>query len=203
MAFIQSVYSLLWGDLFSIPLPGGSSIGISLLVLLLIPTGVYFTVRTRLLPIRMLPEMLRITVQRNSGSKAGALSGLQALIVSTATRVGMGNMVGVVAAISAGGAGAVFWMWVTALIGSSTAYIEATLAQLHKQSDPLYGGYRGGPAHYIHNFFCKGKNKRYSIIAILFALSGLLCWCGVSQVISNSVTSAFDNAFGIPPSFPR
>ena len=199
MAIIQSVYSLLWGDLFSIPLPGGSSIGISLLVLLLIPTGIYFTVRTRLLPIRLLPEMLRITVQRSSSKKAGALSGLQALIVSTATRVGMGNMVGVVAAISAGGAGAVFWMWVTALIGASTAYIEATLAQLHKQSDPLYGGYRGGPAHYIHNFFCKGNLKRYSIIAVLFALSGLLCWCGVSQVISNSVTSAFDNAFGIPP----
>jgi len=111
----------------------------------------------------------------------------------------MGNLVGVVAAISAGGAGAVFWMWVTALIGSSTAFIEATLAQLHKQEDPLYGGYRGGPAYYIHNFFTKGKNKRYSVIAVLFALSGLLCWCGVSQVISNSVSEAFSNAFEIPP----
>lgn len=57
----------------------------------------------------------------------------------------MGNLVGVVAAISAGGAGAVFWMWITALIGSSTAFVEATLAQLHKEKDPLYGGYRGGP----------------------------------------------------------
>ena len=109
----------------------------------------------------------------------------------------MGNLVGVVAAVSAGGAGAVFWMWFTALLGSSTAFIEATLAQLHKEEDPLYGGYRGGPAHYIHSFFA-GKKKK-SIIAILFALSGLLCWCGVSQVISNSVTSAFDNAFNIPP----
>ena len=199
MTIIQLVYNLLWGDLFTIPLPGGSSIGISLLALLLIPTGIYFTIRTRLMPIRLFPEMLRITVQRNSGNKSGALSGLQALIVSTATRVGMGNMVGVVAAISAGGAGAVFWMWITALIGSSTAFIEATLAQLYKESDPLYGGYRGGPACYIHQFFCKDKNKRRSVIAVLFALSGLLCWCGVSQVISNSVTSAFDNAFGIPP----
>jgi len=122
---------------------------------------------------------------------------MQALIVSTATRVGMGNLVGVVAAVSVGGAGAVFWMWVTALIGSSTAYIEATLAQLHKQNDPLYGGYRGGPAYYIHNFFAKGK--RYSMIAVLFALSGLLCWCGVSQVISNSVAQSFENAFHIDP----
>ncbi len=197
MGFIKILYNFLWGDLFAIPLPGGSSIGISLLVLLLIPTGIYFTIRTKFLPIRFFPEMLRISVEKNVGGHKGALSGMQALIVSTATRVGMGNMVGVVAAVSAGGAGAVFWMWITALIGSSTAFIEATLAQLHKQADPLYGGYRGGPAQYIHNFFAKGK--RYSVIAVLFALSGLLCWCGVSQVISNSVSSAFENAFEIPP----
>ena len=199
MKIIYAIYNFLWGDLFTLPLPGGSSIGISLLVLLLIPSGIYFTIRTKLLPIRCFPEMLRISVEKKTGEKKGAISGLQALIVATATRVGMGNMVGVVAAISAGGAGAVFWMWVTALIGSSTAYIEATLAQLHKQEDPLYGGYRGGPAYYIHDFFAKGKTKRYSIIAVLFALSGLLCWCGVSQVISNSVSSAFYNAFSIPP----
>ena len=199
MKIISFIYNLLWGDLFTIPLPGGNSIGISFLVLLLIPAGIYFTIRTKFLPIRFFPEMLRISVEKKNGDNQNALSGLQALIVSTATRVGMGNMVGVVAAVSAGGAGAVFWMWVTALIGSSTAFIEATLAQLHKQEDPLYGGYRGGPAYYIHNFFTKGKEKRYSIIAILFALSGLLCWCGVSQVISNSVSSAFENAFHIPP----
>lgn len=197
MQLITTVYNFLWGDLFTLPLPGGSSIGISLLVLILIPAGIYFTVRTKFLPIRFFPEMLRITVEKSAGSKKGALSGIQALIVSTATRVGMGNMVGVVAAVSVGGAGAVFWMWITALIGSSTAFIEATLAQLHKEQDPLYGGFRGGPAYYIHNFFAKGKKK--SIIAILFALSGLLCWCGVSQVISNSVSSAFYNAFEIPP----
>ena len=141
--------------------------------------------------------MLELSVEKKTSKNKNSISGLQALIVSTATRVGMGNLVGVVAAVSAGGAGAVFWMWVTALLGSSTAFIEATLAQIHKEEDPLYGGYRGGPAHYIHSFFA-GKKKK-SIIAILFALSGLLCWCGVSQVISNSVTSAFDNAFNIPP----
>ena len=199
MEITYAVYNLLWGDLFYLPLPGGSSVGISLLILILIPAGIYFTIRTRFLPIRCLPEMLRITVEKRTGNKTGAISGLQALVVSTATRVGMGNMVGVVAAVSAGGAGAVFWMWVTALIGSSTAFVEATLAQLHKRPDPLYGGYRGGPAYYIHDFFTKGKNKRYSIIAVLFALSGLLCWCGVSQVISNSVSDAFYNAFEIPP----
>ena len=72
----------------------------------------------------------------------------------------MGNLVGVVAAISAGGAGAVFWMWVIALVGSSTAFIEATLAQLYKEKDPLYGGYRGGPAYYIHSFMNERRAKR-------------------------------------------
>lgn len=199
MKLITTIYNLLWGDLLVLPLPGGSSIGISLLVLLLIPAGIFFTIRTKLLPIRFFGEMLRISTEKQKSNKKDALSGIQALIVSTATRVGMGNMVGVVAAVSAGGAGAVFWMWITALIGSSTAFVEATLAQIYKEEDPLYGGYRGGPAHYIHAFFTKGKTKRYSVIAVLFALSGLLCWCGVSQVISNSVSSAFYNAFQIPP----
>lgn len=203
MKIISFVYNLLWGDLFNMPLPGGGSVGISLLVLMLIPTGIYFTLRTKFLPIRCLPEMLRIALEKENDKKGnekgnGAISGMQTLIVATATRVGMGNLIGVVAAVSAGGAGAVFWMWVTALIGSSTAFIEATLAQLHKEKDPLYGGYRGGPAYYIQHF-CKGKNGKKSIIAVLFALSGLLCWCGVSQVISNSVSSAFYNAFQIPP----
>ena len=195
MGIISAVYNFLWGDLFTIPIGGG--IGISLLVALLIPTGLYFTVRTRLLPVRCFPEMLRLMVRRETDGKGGAISGVQALIVSTATRVGMGNMVGVVAAISAGGPGAVFWMWVTALIGASTAFVEATLAQIYREPDPLFGGCRGGPAYYIHAFFCRGKKK--SFLAVAFALSGLLCWCGVSQVISNSVSASFQNAFSIPP----
>ena len=197
MKVISWIYALLWGDLITLPLPGGSSVGISLLVLLLIPAGVFFTIRTRFLPVRCFPEMLRVAVERKPRREKGALSGWQALVVSTATRVGMGNMVGVVAAVSMGGAGAVFWMWITAIIGSSTAFIEGTLAQLHKRKDPLYGGYRGGPAYYIHDFLARGKRK--SIVAVLFALSGLLCWCGVSQIIGNSVSSALYNAFELPP----
>ncbi|MDD3347740.1 sodium:alanine symporter family protein [Oscillibacter sp.] len=198
---IETIYNLLWGDLITLPLPGGSSVGLSLMVLLLIPAGIYFTIRTRFLPIRLFPEMLRITVEKRT-RESGALSSVQALIVSTATRVGMGNLVGVVAAISLGGAGAVFWMWVTALIGASTAFVEATLAQIYKERDPLYGGYRGGPAYFIHHFFAdkRTKNKqRRSLMAVLFAISGLICWCGISQVIGNSVSSAFKNAFHIPP----
>lgn len=199
MKIVQFIYQCLWGDLITIPLGNGSSLGLSLLVIILIPAGLYFTIRTRFLPFRLFPDMLRITISHNKKSEKDSISGLQALIVSTATRVGMGNLVGVVAAISAGGAGALFWMWVIALLGSSTAFVEGTLSQIYKKKDPLYGGFRGGPAYYIHDFFTKGKNKRYCLLAVLFALSGLLCWCGISQVISNSVASTFDHAFHIPP----
>ena len=199
MALFQAFYHLLWGDLVEIPLPGGSTLGLSLLVMILVPAGVYFTVRTRFLPFRLFPEMVRVTLSNNKKTEHG-LSGVQALIVSTACRVGMGNLVGVVAAISAGGAGAVFWMWVMALLGSSTAFIEATLAQLYKEKDPLYGGYRGGPAYYLHALFVpKGSRRKHSVIAALFALSGLICWCGISQVTSNSISASFENAFHIPP----
>ena len=200
-AVIEAVYNFLWGDLVRIPLPGGSSLGLSLLVLILVPAGVYFTVRTRFLPFRLFPEMMRVTLENNKQSDGeGHISGVQALIVSTACRVGMGNLVGVVAAISAGGAGAVFWMWIIALLGSSTAFIEATLAQLYKEKDPLYGGYRGGPAYYLHHLFVKeGSGRRRSVMASLFALSGLICWCGISQVTANSISSSFENAFHIPP----
>ena len=199
VTLIQTVYQFLWGDLITLPLPGGAGKSFSLLVLLLIPTGIYFTLRTRFLSLRLFKDMLRVTLERKDGETT-ALSACQTLVVSTATRVGMGNLVGVVAAISAGGAGAVFWMWVTALLGSTTAFIEATLAQLYKEEDPLYGGYRGGPAYYMHKFFQKNKKQtRWFPLSVLFAISGLICWCGISQVISNSVASSFENAFNIPP----
>ena len=198
-ALIEAVHSFLWGDLVTIPLPGGGTLGLSLLVILLIPTGLWFTLRTRFLPVRLFPDMVRALGEKKK--EHGALSSLQTLVVSTATRVGMGNLVGVVAAISMGGAGAVFWMWLSALLGSATAFIEATLAQQYKEPDPLYGGYRGGPAYYIHQLAqrVRGKALKRSVLAVLFALSGLICWCGISQVIGNSVTSSFENAFHIDP----
>ena len=195
---IVAFYKFLWGDLITLNFKG-TSIGIPLLVILLIPTGIYFTVRTRFMPIRKLPQMVRALGEKKDDKSN--LSTFQTLIVSTATRVGMGNLVGVVAAVSVGGAGAVFWMWVSAFLGASTAYVEGTLAQLHKKRDPLYGGYHGGPAYYIHDFVEQKRKKKIkkSFIAILFAIFGLICWCGISQVVSNSVTSAFKNAFSIPP----
>ena len=195
---IETVYAFLWGDLFTIPVMG-SSVGISLMLLLLIPAGVYFTIRTKLLPVRLFSDMMKALKEKKE--TPDSLSSLQTLIISTATRVGMGNLVGVVAAVSLGGAGAIFWMWITALLGASTAFVEAVLAQKYKKPDPLYGGYHGGPAYYIHHFVevKTGRTVKRSLIASLFAISGLICWCGISQVISNSVSSAFANAFQIPP----
>lgn len=173
MTVFRFVYQILWGDLITIPLPGGSSLGLSLLVLILIPSGIYFTIRTHFLPFRLFPEMLKITTEKKKTTTKDSISGLQALVISTATRVGMGNLVGVVAAISVGGAGAVFWMWVTAILGSSTAFTEATLAQIYKEKDPLYGGYRGGPAYYIHHFFLK-KVIRTNVRLSRFFLQSLV-----------------------------
>lgn len=190
------LFNIFWGDLFYIPLPNGSRVGIPLLVAILIPLGIFFTISLRFVQFRHLPDMVRIMKEKR-GQHGRALSGLETLIVSTATRVGMGNLVGVVAAISLGGAGAVFWMWLSAILGAATAFAEGTLAQKYKTEDKLYGGYKGGPAYYLDHIL-RGKKKK-SVIAVLFALSGLLCWCGISQVIGNSVSSALDNAFGISP----
>ncbi len=194
-------FNFLWGDLIQIPLPGGGTLGLSLLVILLVSAGIYFTLRTRFLPIRLFPEMIRLTLEKDAPADRKGISGVQALIVSTATRVGMGNLVGVVAAVSAGGAGAVFWMWVTALVGSATAFVEATLAQIYKEPDPLYGGYRGGPAYFLHALAQRRSKKpmKKSVLACLFAVSGLICWFGISQVIGNSVSSALKSSFQIPP----
>ena len=113
---IEIVYAFLWGDLFTLPVMG-SSVGISLMLLLLIPAGIYFTIRTRLLPVRLFSDMMKALKEKKE--TPDSLSSFQTLIISTATRVGMGNLVGVVAAVSLGGAGAVFWMWVTALLGKT------------------------------------------------------------------------------------
>ena len=122
---IESVYRLLWGDLFTIPLGGG--IGISFMVVLLFTAGIWFTCRTRLLPVRLFRDMIAAVCEKKQGRNG--LSSFQTLVISTATRVGMGNLVGVVAAVSAGGAGAVFWMWVTAILGASTSLARSLLPQ--------------------------------------------------------------------------
>ncbi|MFG6204620.1 alanine/glycine:cation symporter family protein [Pseudomonas retamae] len=154
--------------------------------------GGYFTVRSRFVQLRYLPHMFGVL---HGSWRAGGhhLSSLQALTLSLAGRVGTGNIVGVGIAVSLGGPGAVFWMWMTALLGMSSSFFECTLGQLYKRSDSQ-GLYRGGPSWYIQH----GLNKRWLglIVAMLilvtfgFAINGL-----ESHAVSHSLKDAFD----LPP----
>lgn len=116
------------------------------LVVLCLLAGLYFSVRTRFIQLRALPEMLRLMF-RHERSEAG-VSPFQALSLSLSSRVGVGNIAGVAMAIAFGGPGAIFWMWIVAFLGASSAFIESTLAQIYKDRDAK-GQYRGGPAYYI------------------------------------------------------
>ncbi len=117
-----------------------------LLAWLLIAAGIWFTVRTRGLQFRLFGQMLRAIA--GSRDDDGGISSFQAFTIGLASRVGTGNIVGVALAITLGGPGAVFWMWVVALVGMATGFIEATLAQLYKIRHPE-GTFRGGPDYYI------------------------------------------------------
>ena len=186
---IETVYNFLWGDLLTAPLPGGGTLPLSLLVILLIPTGVYFTIRTKFLPIRLFKDMVGALFEKKDEEQS-ALSVIQTLIVSTATRVGMGNLVGVVAAISAGGAGAVFWMWISAILGMCTKFSEVTLA-VHFRERNQEGDYVGGPMYYIKN----GLNKNWHFLAVLFSAFGVLTVFGTGNATQvNTITTAINSA---------
>ena len=116
----------------------------NILIVLLIAAGIYFTIRTKFVQLRLFPEALRAITERPDGQK---VSSFQALMISTASRVGTGNIAGITAAIVTGGPGAVFWMWVMALIGAASAFVESTLAQVYKSKDG--DSFRGGPSYYI------------------------------------------------------
>ena len=161
----------------------------NLLVILLVVSGIIFTIRTRGVQFRLFAHMCQLLTEKSKAGK-DEVSSFQAFCISTASRVGVGNLAGVVAAVSVGGPGSVFWMWVVALLNSSTAFIESTIAILYREKDPK-GGYRGGAPY----FLTKGLNQRW--LGILFVIFALICWGGVFQVISNSVTESFNTAFGI------
>ena len=117
---------------------------------LLIALGLYFTIRSGFVQLRMFPEMLRTLRDRTPRTEDGepqSLSPFQAFTVSAASRVGVGNIAGVATAIAVGGPGAVFWMWLMALLGGASSFVESTLAQLYKVPDRE--GFRGGPAYYM------------------------------------------------------
>ncbi|HWL13051.1 MAG TPA: alanine/glycine:cation symporter family protein [Ureibacillus sp.] len=152
--------------------------------------GLLFSILTKFVQVRKIKDMV---VLMFTGEKSDAgVSSFQALTMALSGRVGTGNIVGTATAIAFGGPGAIFWMWVTAFIGASTAYIESTLAQIYKEKKN--GVYRGGPAFYIE----KGTGQRW--FGVVFALAAILAVAILMPgVQSNAISSAVDNAFGIEP----
>ena len=161
------------------------------LVVLLLVAGLYFSVRTRLVQVRRFGLMLRSLFGKKKEDGKG-ISSFEVFCIALSGRVGTGNIVGVATAIAFGGPGAVFWMWVVAFFGASTAFVESTLAQMYKF--PHKSGYRGGPFSFIE----KGFGKRW--LGVLFAAITILsCGLFLVTVQSNGASMALQNAFPIPP----
>jgi len=161
------------------------------LIVMLVGLGLYFSIRSRFVQFRYFTSMFQIFSQALV-RKPGQLSSFQALMLSVAGRVGAGNIAGVAVAITLGGPGAVFWMWLVALVGMATSYFECSLAQLYKQNEGD-GTYRGGPAFYILH----GLGQRW--MAIVFSILLLVTFgFGFNALQSFTVASSMQDTFGIP-----
>ena len=163
------------------------------MIALLVAAGLYFCARTILVQIRYLPEMFRAITEKPSDISEGVkgISSFKAFTISAASRVGTGNVAGVAVAISTGGPGAVFWMWLLAIIGGATSFVESTLAQLYKVKDT--DSYRGGPAYYI----TRGLGEKWRWLAIAFALAITVTYGFVFNAVqSNSITAAVAESTG-------
>ena len=155
-----------------------------ILIILLVGAGIYFTVRTRFAPFRLFKEQIRAVIEKPKDGKG--VSSFQALMVSTASRVGTGNIIGVSTAICLGGFGSVFWMWVIAIIGSASALIESTLAQIYKKKGP--DGSYGGPAYYIE------AGLKCRPLAIVFSVFLIFAYgFGFNMLASYNLQSTFSN----------
>lgn len=157
-----------------------------LLLFLLLGTGLYFSIRSRFAQVRLMKEGFRILTEKaevEDGKKQ--VSSFQALMISTASRVGTGNIAGIATAIAAGGPGAVFWMWVMAVIGGASAFIESTLAQVYKTKDGK--DFRGGPSYYME----KALGKRW--MGVLFSVLLIICFAyGFNGLQSYNMSSALE-----------
>nr|WP_282437190.1 sodium:alanine symporter family protein [Vibrio amylolyticus] len=161
----------------------------SILVYLLVGIGIYFTVRLGFIQFRHFGHMFSVLKNSRKADNAG-ISSFQALCTSLAARVGTGNMAGVAVALTAGGPGAIFWMWLIAMLGMATSFAESTLAQLYKTRDND-GNYRGGPAYYME----KGLGMRW--MGVLFSIFLIIAFGLVFNAVqANAIASAMNNAFG-------
>lgn len=176
--FIDSANDLLWGYV---------------MIALLIGSALYFTLRTRFVQLRSLGDMLRLLTEANKEEGSGkGISSFKAFTISLASRVGTGNLAGVATAIAVGGPGAIFWMWLIAILGASSGFIEATLAQLFKRR--VGSDYVGGPAYYME----QGLGKRW--MGLLFSVIITITFGLVfNSVQSNTIALAFSSSFTIAP----
>ena len=163
-----------------------------ILIILLIGAGLLFSFKTKFVQFRYIKEMFRLLGDGigKSNKEKGGVSSFQAFCISTASRVGTGNIAGVAIAVAVGGPGAVFWMWLIALIGSASSFVESTLAQIYKTKDK--DSFRGGPAYYME----KGLGKRW--LGIIFSILITICFGFVFNAVqANTVSVAFNSAFGL------
>ncbi|EJT5916357.1 alanine:cation symporter family protein [Clostridium perfringens] len=163
-----------------------------ILIILLICAGLLFSFKTKFVQFRYTKEMFRLLGDGigKSNKEKGGVSSFQAFCISTASRVGTGNIAGVAIAVAVGGPGAVFWMWLIALIGSASSFVESTLAQIYKTKDK--DSFRGGPAYYME----KGLGKRW--LGIIFSILITISFGFVFNAVqANTVSVAFNNAFGL------
>ncbi|BDD05012.1 alanine/glycine:cation symporter family protein [Aureibacter tunicatorum] len=161
------------------------------LIILLIGAGLYFTFKNKFIQFKGFREMIRLLTE-SAGSTKDGVSSFQAFCMSTASRVGTGNLAGVAIAVVAGGPGAVFWMWVIALLGSASAFVESTLAQIYKERH--IDSFRGGPAYYIEKAL---KNRSLGVVFSVFITVsfGFI----FNSVQANTISMAFSRSFSIDP----
>lgn len=169
--------------------PANNFIWTYILIGLLLVIGLYFTIGTKFVQIRLFKEMFKLIVERKEGDSG--VSPFQAFTISAASRVGTGNITGVALAIGIGGPGAIFWMWMIAIIGMATAFVESTLAQVYKVKDG--DTFRGGPAYYMQ------KALGYRKLGIVFAILLTLCFGFIFNAVqSNTISQSFMDVFGVP-----
>jgi AGCS family alanine or glycine:cation symporter len=165
------------------------------MLVLLLGTGLYLSIGLHFMTLRKIPAALRYLLQGRQGRGEGDISPFSALMTSLSATIGTGNIAGVATAVALGGPGALFWMWMTALVGMATKYAEAVCA-VHFREQDANGNYSGGPMYYIRN----GLHKRWHFLAFAFALFGSLAGFGLANTVqSNSVSQVLDSAFAVPP----
>lgn len=187
--FIGWGSSITWGGM-------GGFWWAGILIAVLLPAGFYFTCRSRFIQFRHFGHMIGVMKRSFRKEHSDSVSAFQAFATSAAARVGTGNIAGVAVAITAGGPGAVFWMWMVAWVGMATSFVENTLAQTFKEQGEERGTFRGGPAYYIE----KGLGRKWKWLAVLFSVFLVFCFgFFFNAVQSNAMASAISSAWGVNP----